>query len=308
MRGLQRLAVSVGVCAYNEESRLPACLASLLSQRLPPEVEICEVLVVASGCTDRTEKIVEAWSHRDERIVLLRERQRNGKATAINLILSHARGDILVLQNGDAVLRPGALASLIRPFLDDPRVSIACGAPVLPPGSRGLSSHVAESLWVIHNRTLEILSNMGRPNHCCDELLAVRRGFISSLPAPLVNDGAYLGVEASLRGVSVRFCSEALVEVEIPTTLRGVIAQRHRILRGHRQVKQILGQAPNTFETLLLNEPDLALRIVAGILRRPRALLTLFFLLFPLEVIAAGLSALDRMRRLEYDPAWTPVE
>ncbi|MEZ4516212.1 MAG: glycosyltransferase [Chloroflexota bacterium] len=48
---------SIGIMAYNEEANICRLLDRLLHQRLTT-VEIAEIIVAASGCTDRTEDIV----------------------------------------------------------------------------------------------------------------------------------------------------------------------------------------------------------------------------------------------------------
>src|SRR5205807_9519513 len=84
--------------------------------------------------------------------------------------------------------------------------------------------------WRIHNRTLQTLSDLDAGNHCCDELMAMKRGFADSIPKDVVNDGSYFGVIAALRGSTVRFCRSAVVIVDTPSSLNGLLWQRRRIL------------------------------------------------------------------------------
>ena len=75
--------------AYNEEANIGRLLRSLLRQRFT-HCYLREILVVASGCTDRTEEIVRNIMEKDNRIKLLIQPHREGKASAINLFLSKA--------------------------------------------------------------------------------------------------------------------------------------------------------------------------------------------------------------------------
>jgi biofilm PGA synthesis N-glycosyltransferase PgaC len=86
-----RVSVSVGVCAYNEADRVRVLLASLLPQAAQPPFVVNEILVVASGCTDGTEGVVRQFAAMDPRVRLIREPERLGKASALNLILSEYR-------------------------------------------------------------------------------------------------------------------------------------------------------------------------------------------------------------------------
>ncbi len=303
------ISVSVGICAYNEEGRLPRAIGSLLGQRVPAGFELREVLVVASGCTDGTERTVETWAEIEPRIRLLREARRNGKASALNLILRSYGGDILVLLNADARIGPRALEHLLLPFLESEGVEIACGRPVPETSSASPRDALTEFLWRIHNRTLETLSTLRLENHCCDEFMAIRRGFVDELPPNLINDGAYLGVLASLRRRSVRFCPDAEVIVETQSTLRGVLRQRRRTIWAHRQVKGLLDHPSNTFRSLAQSRPGLAAKVLVNeFVARPAGIPVFVLLVLPLEAVASFLALIDSSLQKPYQPAWPVVD
>ena len=275
------LRVSVGICAFNEAARVGCLLESLLTQPVPAMFELEEVLGVASGCTDGTEGVIREVAAADARVHLIHEAERRGKASALNRILERYRGDILFLVNADARLAPGSLANLLQPFGEHPEVRIACGAAV-PEPERGIPHTVEQVLWDLHNRLLAVQSTGKLGNHCCDEFMAIRRGFVDSLPRDLINDGAYLGVLAALAGQTVRFCEDACVWVRTPRSVRGLLQRRRRILRGHRQVRRVLGASPHTLESLDTRNPGLASWTVArGILDHPAALPILLHLAAP---------------------------
>ena len=67
------LRLSVGIPAYNEEANIGRLLKALLNQELPRWLKLEEIVVVASGCTDRTEDIVRSFEEQDERVKLVVE-------------------------------------------------------------------------------------------------------------------------------------------------------------------------------------------------------------------------------------------
>ncbi len=311
--GLQRTphggSVSVGVFAYNEERRIGRALDSLLMQECPRGLRISEILVVTSGCTDTTETIVESKTQTDGRIELVRQPVRLGKASAINAFFERAHGDILVLLNGDARLEPGSLNRLLVPFTHHPEIEIACGLPIPDSDGPPLVRLFAESQWGLHNRALLSFGRMGVPNHCCDEFLAIRRGFVSAIPPNLINDGAYLAAVAEEKHRPVLIVPEARVYVEVPRTLRGALMQRRRIVRGHRQIYELLNRPTNTLEALMFRNPSAvwsALR--PEFFQRAPDFLRFLFLLLPIEALANLLATLDRLRSAAYQPAWAMIE
>ncbi len=301
--------VSIGICAYNERDRIPRLFESLRRQVFPPPFELQEILVVTSGCTDGTEDEVAAYRSRDSRIRLIRQTARLGKASALNEILRSYRGELLVLVNADARLAPGSMEDLLRPFLESPEAAVACGAPVPVTEGGRLPGFVEELQWAVHNRSLEALSRRGAANHCCDELMAIRRGFVDRLPSDLINDGAYVGVYAALRGCTVCFCAGAKVYVRSPRNLRGLVEQRRRVLLGHAQVRDLLHRRPSTLKEIAKRDPRLAVSIlVAEIRAHPAYLAFLLLVALPLEAVSTALAFADRAWRSGYSPVWPKVD
>jgi glycosyltransferase involved in cell wall biosynthesis len=63
-RRVNMLRCCIATMAYNEEVCIGRMMEAVLTQQLK-QVEIAEIIVVASGCTDRTEEIVLEFAQRD---------------------------------------------------------------------------------------------------------------------------------------------------------------------------------------------------------------------------------------------------
>ena len=72
------LSCCIGIMAFNEEANIKFLLESLLKQRLS-SCKINEIVVVASGCTDKTEKIVESVANTNNLVRLAVQERREGK-------------------------------------------------------------------------------------------------------------------------------------------------------------------------------------------------------------------------------------
>ncbi len=103
--------VSVVVPAYNEAANIAATVRSLVANDYRP----LEVIVVDDGSTDDTAAIVESLRLPGVRVI----RQVNaGKPAALNAGVAAARGNLLVLVDGDTVFAPDAVGRLVQPFAD----------------------------------------------------------------------------------------------------------------------------------------------------------------------------------------------
>ena len=78
---------TVGVTAYNEEANIGRLLQAIIDQKLY-EVEIADIIVIASGCTDGTEAIVRQFMVKDPRIQLYTQEKREGKTSATTPLTS----------------------------------------------------------------------------------------------------------------------------------------------------------------------------------------------------------------------------
>ena len=152
------IACSIGIMAYNEEANIGRTLDAVVSQRTV-KVTLTEIVVVASGCTDRTESIVQDWARRDPRIRLVVQPRREGKSSAINQFLPQAREKIVVLCGADLLPEADAIEQLVTPFAD-PAVGMTAGrpVPVNDPGTfMGFAAHL---LWDLHHRSEEHTSEL----------------------------------------------------------------------------------------------------------------------------------------------------
>jgi GT2 family glycosyltransferase len=154
------LAVELSYCVVNTNSRelLLACLDAI-SATHPEEVE-AELLVLDNASDDDSREAVGRWARRDtrlgDRVRLIPRDRRAGKAENDSLLLREARGELCLLLNEDAELRPGAPEALLAALADDPQAA-AAGAQLLDPAGGevacawrlpGLGSALASALFL----------------------------------------------------------------------------------------------------------------------------------------------------------------
>ena len=222
-------SLTVGVCAYNEERNIARCISSVIVQR-GGSFQLLEVLVVCSGCTDGTEAIVEEMSRQDPRIHMLVQKQREGKCSAINLLISRSTGEVLTLVNGDNRLEEGSLDHLMRPF-DDPSVGMVGGHPVPVNSPDSVIGFAVHMVWDLHHRLSLIYPKIG-------ELVAFRKDGIS-LPTHLGSDEDNIRMQLEHRGFRSVYVPESLVINKGPTTVADFMKQRTRINIGEGYVKKL---------------------------------------------------------------------
>jgi cellulose synthase/poly-beta-1,6-N-acetylglucosamine synthase-like glycosyltransferase len=297
------LKCSVGVTAHNEEANIGQLLQALIDQKLS-RVALTEIIVVASGCTDRTIPIIEEYQRRDPRIRLIVQEERQGKPAAVNAFLREAREDICVLESGDTCPGPDSIEHLVAMF-EDPQVGMtgAQKVPVNAPSDVvGYLSHLR--LRMEHELCLEI-PRLG-------ELIAFRKVF-DQIPPDVAMDEAFVEAIVVQRGLQVRYAPQAVVYNKGPDTVGDFIRQRRRNYAGHLHLRRKYGYRVSSLDTgrVLRIALDEFLGAIRGILGAVRIIAYLMWLA-SLELLSRLLGAYDyfiRKRRYEVWPiAWTTKE
>lgn len=86
--------LSIGIIAYNEEFFLPNLLADIRSQKYPHE--LIEVLLIDSGSTDETKRIMESFKNdNDFYSVKVLDNPKKIQAAGWNVAISNFSGDVL---------------------------------------------------------------------------------------------------------------------------------------------------------------------------------------------------------------------
>lgn len=273
----QHLTCSVGVMAYNEEANIGHLLAALLDQ----ETHLCritEIIVLASGCTDGTEAIVQSFAERDERVKLIVQPTREGKASAINLFLRHARSDIVVLESADTVPDRRTIERLVAPFAD-PEVGMTGGHPVPVNSLSTTMGFVVALLWQLHHEIALTTPKLG-------ELTAVRRIF-HRIPRDSAVDEANMEPLVRGQGYELRYVPEAIVYNRGPESVADFLKQRRRIYAGHLKMRRQQGYVVATMSKGRI------VRAMARSWRWERRYVTLMPFAIGLEVYARLLGWMD---------------
>ena len=132
--------VTLFISCFNEADVLRDKLANALALDYPKQK--LQIIVVSDASDDGTDAI--AQEHADRGVELVRQQERKGKTSGLNLAVPHARGEILVFSDANAFYEPDAIRMLVRNFADE-RVGYAVGeARYVEPGE---SSGASENLY-----------------------------------------------------------------------------------------------------------------------------------------------------------------
>ena len=221
------IGCSVGIMAHNEEANIGRTLRAVLEQQsLTTRIE--EIIVVASGCTDRTIPLVEAIARQEPKVSLYVQEKREGKASAINLFLKQATSQVVVLLGADVIPEASALENLCAPF-KDPGIGMVGGRPVPVNDPSTFMGHAIHLLWRLHDRVARVSPKLG-------EIIAFRN-VISGIPTNSAVDEISIQALISQLGYRLLYEPACVIYNKGPLNIRDFLKQRRRIYAGHLKVR-----------------------------------------------------------------------
>jgi cellulose synthase/poly-beta-1,6-N-acetylglucosamine synthase-like glycosyltransferase len=219
--------LSVLITAFREAATVGRAIEAFLPQ-LPAGAEI---LVI---CPDpATTAVVDGYAARYPAVRHVADPQR-GKPAALNVGLQAARGDVVVLSDGDVVVAGDALAPLVAPF-EDPQVGAVSGHPLSVSPRDTLLGYWSHLLTEgIHQMRLA-RDRAGQFLYCSGYLFACRRALIGRVPEDALAEDAVISQLIAGQGCRVRYAPGARVFVKYPATYRDWLRQKVRAGGGHAQ-------------------------------------------------------------------------
>ncbi|MFB4299797.1 bifunctional polysaccharide deacetylase/glycosyltransferase family 2 protein [Actinomadura sp. NTSP31] len=223
--------VSVIVPAYNEEAGIAATVRSLVDTDYPGGFE---VIVVDDGSSDRTSAIVESLALPGVRLL---SKPNGGKPSALNAGAAMARGEILVLVDGDTVFQRDTLRHLVAPFAD-PRVGAVSGNTKVANrgGLLGRWQHIEYVIgFNLDRRMFDVLRCMPTVPGAIGAFRRSVLARVGGVPADTLAEDTDLTMAICRSGHRVVYEEKALAWTEAPSSLRQLWRQRYRWCYGTMQ-------------------------------------------------------------------------
>jgi len=228
---------SIVVPVKNEERVINRLLTSLSNLNYPSNKR--EVIIVEDGSTDQTHSICMTYAKEHANVKILHKPVSNGKPSALNFGLVHAKGDIVAIFDADNVPAPDALL-LVNEYFDDPKVAAVQGRNAsINPRENMLTQFISyeEAVWCeAYLRGKDVLNLFVHLKGSCQfirrDILAQLQGFDEAVLSEDMEISARL-IENDYR---IRYASDVVALQESPSNLKTLFKQRTRWFRGTMEV------------------------------------------------------------------------
>ncbi|TFG05254.1 MAG: glycosyltransferase family 2 protein [Promethearchaeota archaeon] len=233
--------LSVIIPAKNEERVIGNTLESFSNSAYPKD--ILELIVVASGSTDKTVEICHEYKTRHTSLdikIVTEDLPKKGKPAALNHGLKYATHDLICIYDADTLIRADTLQSLVR-HLYNPEIAATSGPVVVRNWdtnilTKGIAleytyvsgtglyhavrDHLGRSLWL-----------MGR-NYCIRKAILEQFGGWNE---DALTEDLHLSAQLSAAKKKVKYAPHAFISENVPTTFKAFRHQRRRWVGGYKQ-------------------------------------------------------------------------
>jgi len=227
--------VSVVIACHNEQDNIDGRIKNILQSDYPQD--LINIIVVSDGSTDLTTET--ARRHTSNRVSVLAYESQRGKATALNIGVGTATGEIVVFADARQSFEPRAIRELVANFAD-PGVGAVSGELLLD-GATGASVGEGVGLyWKYEKWIRKSESRSGSVIGATGAIYAIRRELWRPLPDSTILDDVYTPMGIALAGHRVVFEDKARAHDKAIDSAGREFARKVRTLTGNYQLCQLM--------------------------------------------------------------------
>lgn len=223
------------ITSYKEPKTIGKAIERILDQN----IKNLELIVTAPD--DETLNIAKKYKS----VTILKDKG-HGKPAALNLAVKKAKGDILILSDGDVYINNKSIKEITKPF-KNPKVGAVSGNVVSLNSTNNKMGYWAYILTNIAHELRINLLNKNKPFFCTGYLFAIRKKLFPKLPENLLSEDGYISFKVYEKKYTIKYVPNSKVYVKYPTTFKDWIIQKKRSAGGYNQIKKMTNFTVRSF-------------------------------------------------------------
>lgn len=217
--------ISIIITAYKEPKTIGKCITSFLEQNIKEKYEIF-VVAPDKETLDAAKKY---------KVKIIKDPGR-GKPIALNIAFKKAKGDILVLTDGDVYTSENSINELLDKF--DNKTGAVSGHPISLNERNKFFGYISHLLTFMADKLRKKLVKKEKFIVCTGYLYAIKKEIVKEIPEDILSDDAYISRFIANKNYKVKYAENALVYVKYPDNLKDWIKQKRRSTGGYEQLKK----------------------------------------------------------------------
>lgn len=246
---MKKNTVTVGIPTYNEGENIGYLLQSIKDQKLR-DAKIAKIIVYSDASTDNT--IVLLNKMKTKNLEAISGKKRMGKSYAMNQIIKETRSDILVLLDGDILIRDEyMIEKLIEPIRR--QNADLTSARVKEFWTKSKFEEILKISMLLKKDIFESYKNGNNIYTSHGRARAFSKKLYSSIMfnKNIVAEDAYAYLYAIFNKFTYIFAKEANVHYRLPGTFKDHQKQSIRFIQSYKQLAYEFGKSFIAKETRL---------------------------------------------------------
>jgi biofilm PGA synthesis N-glycosyltransferase PgaC len=226
-------SVSLIIATYNEGKVMAQKLKNTFEIDYPREK--LQVIVVDSASNDGTVEAVETFVETtSNKVDLLRQNTRMGKASGLNYAFKHCTGDIVMLTDADVSVDKDALKKIVSNF-GDPTVGAVSGIQVMKNPNQSTATQEEQGYRGFYNLLRMGETNLDSVVMCESEFAAYRKELLEEIPVNSICDDMQLTLRVRKKGFRAIYDPDVAFYENSSNNRKSRFKQKIRRSQGNQQ-------------------------------------------------------------------------
>lgn len=242
--------ISIIITAREEPNATRECIKRFLIQEMPEDYEMWGI------CPDKaTKKVILEYKERyPEKIHFMQQPQQGrGKNYMLNKVFKKAKGDIIIMTDGDVFVNENCVREIYEKFRDS-KVGSVTGRPVSSNPRNTMLGYWSHLLCDAGAHKIREKKNKeGKYVEGSGYLWAIRAGIVDEMPLDVAEDSItpYMIYK---KGYKTVYAPNATATTQFPTDIKGWINQKTRTAKAHEKLGYYMKEDKNLRSKSFLNE------------------------------------------------------
>lgn len=212
--------ITIVITSYKEPKTIGRAIKAFLDQDLP------KFELIVSAPDKETLNEARKFQYKNKNVKLIKDLGK-GKPSALNNIFKIAKGNILILSDGDVYVSKNSVKNLLK-HIDNKKIGAVTGRPVSINEKRTMLGFWAHLLTTgFHYERIHEQKN-NRNILASGYLYAIKKEFVKKIPENILADDAFISFSIIQKGKKIVYEPESEVYVKYPTNIQDWIKQKTR--------------------------------------------------------------------------------
>ncbi len=236
--------ISIIITSYKEEGLIGRAIEAFQKALSSSGIEEFEIIQISPDNETLEAGLKKAGELglSEEKYIQLQD-PRKGKPHALNLALDKAKGDIVIMSDGDVKIQENALTELLKAFQDEEIFGV-CGKPIPTNEKDNFMGYLAHMLTSVADKKRQDIFNQNVGDYYTSKGYFPMSGYLLAFRNKGYRydtkyiDDAFISLLIVSEGKRLAYTPNAVVEVRFPHTVKDYLIQRKRNIEGTKKIHE----------------------------------------------------------------------